>query len=359
MVPRFILTSERTEHIMTESAIMRSVRLIEPGRPFSLRAVSIPTPGEGEALVRINACGVCRTDLHIRDGLLDLGKRNFAVGHEIAGTVTRCGAGAPATWLGRRAAIYYYEGCGLCRYCLTGDEHLCPTPRAQPGFNADGGFAEYICVPVRNCVPLPDHVSTAEAAIMGCAGSTAVHAGRLATIRPGEWVVVYGTGGVGLALLQYARNAGARVIAIGRGGARESLAREHGTEYTIDVTHETDVAARVREITGEGADIVFELVGTATSIRSGMDMLRRRGRLVLIGYTQDTFQTHPIDLIVREVSFIGSVGATLSDLHEAIDLLARGVLRVPVALTLPLEDFETALEQTRKGGLPGRVVLTP
>nr|WP_267879961.1 zinc-binding dehydrogenase [Acetobacter papayae] len=101
------------------------------------------------------------------------------------------------------------------------------------------------------------------------------------------------------------------------------------------------------------------MVGTAASIRSGMDMLRRRGRLVLIGYTQDTFQTHPIDLIVREVSFIGSVGATLSDLHEAIDLLARGILRVPVAQTLPLEAFENALEQTRKGGLPGRVVLTP
>ena len=344
---------------MSESATMRAVQLIEPGKPFALRAVSIPSPAEGEVLVRINACGVCRTDLHIRDGLLDLGGRNFAVGHEIAGTIMRCGAGVSNTWQGQRAAIYYYEGCGHCRYCLKGDEHLCPAPHAQPGFNADGGFAEYICVPVRNCVPLPDHVSTAEAAVMGCAGSTAVHAGRLATIRPGEWVVVYGTGGVGLALLQYARNAGARVIAVGRGGAREVLAHEQGAEYTLDATQEPDLAARVKEITGEGADIVFELVGTAASIRSGMDMLRRRGRLVLIGYTQDTFQTHPIDLIVREVSFIGSVGATLSDLHEAIDLLARGILRVPVAQTLPLEAFETALEQTRKGGLPGRIVLAP
>lgn len=344
---------------MTDTATMRSVRLLEPGKPFGLRSVAIPSPAPGEVLVRVNACGVCRTDLHIRDGLLDLGGRDFAPGHEIAGTITQCGNTVPESWKGRRVAVYYYEGCGHCRYCLTGDEHLCPSPRAQPGFNADGGFADYICVPVRNCVLLPDHVSTAEAAIMGCAGSTAVHAGRLATIRPGEWVVIYGTGGVGLALLQYAKNAGARVIAIGRGGAREILAREQGAEQTIDATKETDIAARVKEITAEGADIVFELVGTATSIRAGMDMLRRRGRLVLIGYTQDTFQTHPIDLIVREVSFIGSVGSTLSDLHEAIDLLGRGILRVPVAVTLPLEAFEEALEQTRKGGLPGRVVFTP
>ncbi|NHN88715.1 alcohol dehydrogenase catalytic domain-containing protein [Acetobacter conturbans] len=345
--------------MMSFTPTMRAVQLDTPDRPFVLRAVSIPEPAAGEVRVKIGACGVCRTDLHIRDGLLDLGKRHFTVGHEIAGVIDRCGADVDHTWENRKVAVYYYIGCGHCRYCRVGDEQLCPHPKAQPGFSSDGGYADYITVPLRNCVPIPDHVDLAEAATMGCAGSTAVHAGRLAAIHPGEWVVINGTGGVGLALLQYARNAGGRVIAIGRGGEREKLAREMGAEHTIDATRTPDTAERVQDLTGEGADVVFELLGTQEAMSAALGMLRRRGRMVMLGYTTDDFRAHPVSFIVREITLLGSVGSTLEDLHEAIDLLARGVLRSPVAERLPLEDFEKALTATRQGGLAGRVVLTP
>jgi propanol-preferring alcohol dehydrogenase len=343
----------------SSASTMRAVRYLGPRQPFVLRAVAIPQPGPGEVRVRIAACGVCRTELHLRDGLLDLGRRDYTVGHEIAGVIDAVGAGAPADRLGQKVVVYYYVGCGDCPYCRVGDEQLCPSPRAQPGFSSDGGYAEEIVVPARNAVPVPDHVDLAAAAPMGCAGSTAVHAGKLARLQPGEWVVVNGAGGVGLVLLQYARAAGARVIAVGLGAERMALARELGAEAAIDAAETPDTAAEVLAVTGGGADVVFELVGTTATMRSATRVLRRRGRLVMIGYTAEDYVTHPIDLIVRELTVIGSVGSTLQDLHEVIDLLARGVIRATIDMQLPLERFADALEAVAAGSLLGRVVLTP
>ncbi|NVN42208.1 alcohol dehydrogenase catalytic domain-containing protein, partial [Ameyamaea chiangmaiensis] len=197
-------------HPDPSNPLSRSVRYLGPGQPFALRAVAVPQPEAGEVRVRVAACGVCRTDLHLRDGLLDLGRRDFAVGHEIAGVVEATGPGVDPARVGQRVVVYYYVGCGHCRYCRVGDAHLCPQPRAQPGFSSDGGYADYVVVPDVTCVPVPDGIPLTQAAPVGCAGSTAVHAGRLADIRPGDWVVVNGLGGVGAALAQYARHAGAR-----------------------------------------------------------------------------------------------------------------------------------------------------
>ncbi len=344
---------------MTLQQTMRAVRYLGPKQPFDLRAVEIPQPGPGEVRVRIAACGVCRTELHLLDGLLDLGRRDYTVGHEIAGVIETIGEGVPATRLGERVVVYYYVGCGDCRYCRTGDEQLCPAPRSQPGFSSDGGYAERVVVPARNCVQVPDHVDLAAAAPMGCAGSTAVHASRLARIQPGEWVAVNGAGGVGLVLLQYARNAGARTIAIGLGQARMALARELGAKASIDAAETPDVAAEVLALTGEGADVVFELVGKDETMKAATRMLRRRGRLVMIGYTADAYVMHPIELIVRELTVLGSVGSTLQDLHEIIDLLGRGVVRSTIDMKLPLERFSQALDAVASGDLLGRVVLEP
>jgi propanol-preferring alcohol dehydrogenase len=344
---------------MSPISTMRAVRYLGPSQPFVLKAVAIPQPGSGEVRVRVKACGVCRTELHLREGLLDLGRRDFTVGHEIAGVIDAVGDGVDTARIGQKVVVYYYVGCGDCLYCRAGDEHLCPQPKAQPGFTTDGGYAEEIVVPARNAVVLPDHVDLAAAAPMGCAGSTAAHAGKLAKIRLGDWVVINGAGGVGLVLLQYARLAGARVIAVGLGAERMALARDLGAEAAIDAAETPDVAAAVIALTGGGADVVFELVGTTATMKTAMNLLRRRGRMVMIGYTTQGYEAHPIELIVRELEVIGSVGSTLEDLHEIVDLLGRGLIRSTVDMTLPLEDFAAALEAVDSGRLLGRVVLTP
>jgi propanol-preferring alcohol dehydrogenase len=337
---------------------MRAVRYLGPGRPFELRAVEIPSPGAGQVRVRIAACGVCRTELHLRDGLLDLGRRDFTVGHEIAGVIERLGEGVDPARLGQRVVVYYYQGCGDCRYCRAGDEQLCPRPVAQPGFSSDGGYADYLVVRAKNCVPIPDAVALTDVAPMGCAGSTAVHAGKMAQIIPGDWVVIHGFGGVGLPTMQYAAACGARTIAIGLGAEKLDLATRMGATAVIDAAKETDVAARVAAITGEGADAVFDLVGTSASMRASAAMLRRRGRLVMVGYTADTFEIHPVELIVRELKVMGSVGSTLQDLHDVVGLVAAGAITPFVDRTLPLDQYAEALAAVEHQTSLGRIVLT-
>lgn len=341
------------------TATMQAVRYLGPKLNFQLQAVAIPAPLPGQARVRIAACGVCRTELHLRDGLLDLGSRNFTVGHEIAGTIDAVGEDVSPSRIGEHVVVYYYEGCGLCRYCRGGEEQLCPSPRAQPGFTSDGGYAEYIVVRARNCVKLPADMPLTQAAPLGCAGSTAVHAGKLARLVPGEWAVIHGFGGVGMATLQYAAACGARTIAIGLGATSMGVAHKMGATAIIDAAETPDVAREVAAITGEGADAVFDLVGTAASMRASATMLRRRGRLVLIGYTSEEFSIHPVELIVREIAVLGSVGSTLGDLHDAVDLVSRGLLTPFIDRIMPLQDFAEALQALDREALTGRIVLTP
>ena len=336
---------------------MRAVRYLGPGRPFELMAVAIPEPALGQVRVRVAACGMCRTELHLRDGLLDLGERDFTVGHEIAGVIEAVGQGVDSSRIGQRVVVYYYEGCGHCRYCRAGQEQLCPTPLAQPGFTSDGGYADYLAVRATNCVPVPDHVPLTHIAPMGCAGSTAVHAGKMASIKPGDWVAIHGIGGVGLALMQYAKAAGARTIAIGLGAEKMAFARRAGADATIDAAVEVNVPRRVTEITGEGADVVFELVGTTETMRRSAAMLRRQGRLIMVGYTSENFQIHPVEFIVRELTVMGSVGSTLQDLYDVVDLVAKGDITPVVDTTLPLERFAEGLAAIEQQTTMGRVVL--
>jgi propanol-preferring alcohol dehydrogenase len=255
--------------------------------------------------------------------------------------------------------VYYYVGCGRCRHCRVGDEQLCASLVAEYGFLSDGGYAEYVTVPARNCVALPDSVSDVDAAPIGCGVTTAVHAANLAALAPGEWAVVYGVGGVGLGLVQLARARGARVIAVSRTPAKLALASELGAEHTVEAAS-GDPAVQIRALTGgAGADVIFECVGTAETMRAASAALGRRGRLVFVGYSADSFTVHPIQLVVFEQRVLGSVGATLSDLHEAVDLVARGVVRTVVDRTLPLERFQDGLDALARGELVGRAVLVP
>ena len=316
-------------------------------------------PEADEVLVRVTASGMCHTELHFKSGLLDLGVAPVTMGHEVVGRIEEVGEGVSLERVDERVIVYYYLGCLECAYCRLGDEHLCPNLRAEYGFISDGGYAEYVTVPARNAVPLPATILDIEAAPIGCGVTTAVHASKLAEPKVGEWVVVYGVGGVGFGLVQLARAIGARTIAVGRNPTKLDKALELGAEVALNASEET-VAERIREITGGvGADVVYECVGTEESMKEASAALGRRGRLVFVGYSPDSFTVHPIQLVVFEQKVIGSVGATLNDLHEAVDLVERGVVRTVVDRTLPLEQFESGLNALERGELVGRAVLLP
>lgn len=338
---------------------MRALRYHGPRQPLRLEEVATPAPAADEVLVRVTAAGLCHTELHFESGLLDLGVRPLTLGHEIVGRVERVGPGVPAERVGERVIVYYYAGCGRCGHCLAGDENLCGALRAEYGFVTDGGFAEYVRAPARNAVPLPASVSDAAAAPIGCGVTTALHAARLADVGLGDWVVVYGVGAVGYGLVQVARLRGARVIAVGRTPAKLEQARALGAEHAVRAGAE-DVAERVRALTGgRGADVVFELVATRETMSASLASLAKRGRLVFVGYSEDDLRVHPIQLVVGEQVVTASVGNTLAELREAVELVATGRVSTVVDRTLPLERFEEGFAALREGRLVGRAVFLP
>src|SRR5512135_2743312 len=330
---------------------MRAVRYHGPRQPLRLDSVPRPVAKPGEVLVKVTAAGICHTELHFLSGLLNLGVQPLTLGHEVVGVVEETGAGVESPRAGDRVILYYYVGCGHCAHCLAGDENLCDALRAEYGFVSDGGFAEYAVVPARNAVRLPAGIPDDAAAPIGCGVTTAVHAAGLARLAAGDVVLVYGVGAVSFGLIQLARLSGAEVIAVSRTPAKLEKARALGAAHALNGS-EGQVAERVREIThGHGADVVFELVATRETMAASTAALAKRGRLVFIGYSEDSYTVHPIQLVITEASVTGSVGNTLGELVRAVDLVARGKIVTVVDRTLPLGEFQQGIAALQNGQL--------
>ena len=339
---------------------MTAVRYLGPRQEMRTEMIPHPgDPGPGEALVRIEAAGVCHTELHFLRGILDLGVHPLTLGHEIAGTVERIGPGVHAVREGDRVLAYYYLGCGTCEYCLAGEENLCPQPRRVHGFSHDGGFAEYIRTAARNLIPLPDSIPFEQAAPIGCSVSTGVHAIARAGLRVDEWVVVLGIGGVGFGLVQLAARAGARVIAVGRNPRKLEMARRLGAEIAIDATRGKVVEAIRDHTRGHGADVVFELVGSSDTLPLLLPSLAKHGRIVFIGYTEASMDLSPLGLVLLEGNVTGSVGNTLAELRHAVSLVGERKVQVIVDRVEPLGRLNQVLHDLGEGTIVGRAVVRP
>ncbi|MCW2742624.1 MAG: Alcohol dehydrogenase, propanol-preferring [Blastococcus sp.] len=337
---------------------MRAVRFHGAGRPLAVEDVDRPRPGPREVLIDVAAAGVCGTELHFLDGLLTTARTPITLGHEVAGVVAEVGAAVEDVAVGDRVAVHYLHACGRCRWCRTGDDHLCDAPLGFLAFATDGGFAEQLVVPASATVRVPAGLDLAEAATLCCSGTTALHAVDVAGVSAGATAVVYGTGGVGLALVQVLREAGALPIAVARNPERLALARELGAETTVNAATE-DVPAAVREATGgAGADVVFEMVGTKETSAAALACLGKRGTLVYVGYSFDRVEIDPLSLVVPEQRIVTSVGNRRSELVDALDLAARGRLVTRVT-RYPLADAGRVLDDLRAGRVLGRAVLIP
>ncbi len=340
------------------------MRAIQVQQDLTVRPSEIetPRPGPGEALVRIHAAGVCGTDLHIVDGMIKPDTYPMTLGHEAAGTVEDSGPGV-ALAAGTRVAVFNKLFCGTCEQCLLGRQNLCATEPGQLGFNRDGGDADYLVAPERNLALLPDEVDFATAAVLTCAGMTAVHATRMSRLEFGQTAVVNGIGGVGILVVQAAARAGARVIAVADSADKAALAAEHGAADVVVLAPGDDYAAlpaAVRSRTGgPGADVFFELVGTTETMTAGIRALAPRGRFVSTGYTDQPLSVHPIEFILSEATLVSTVAATRTDLNDAIAMAAAGHLVVPLAGRYPLDGIADALSALRSRSVLGRQVLVP
>lgn len=326
---------------------------------FAVSDVEDPEPGD-VALVDTRAAGICGTELHILDRMLEPPSYPFILGHEGAGVVRYIPPGTSDVAVGDRVAIYNFIGCGTCLWCRTGREEVCTNPPGQIGFSLDGTFRDVIPVPTANLIKLPDNVSFEDAALLSCSGMTAVHALRLSEVRLGDTVVVDGVGGVGLMVIQAARAAGTRVIAIADSQDKARLAVDAGAADVIvlDERGYDAVADQIRDRTGgQGADHFFELVGTSASMAAGIRGLGRYGSAVFIGYTGEDLQINPVELILSEIRVRGSVAAAKQDLETAVALAAQGHLSAQIDTRYPIDDVGIGLDRLRRRAVNGRNVL--
>jgi alcohol dehydrogenase, propanol-preferring len=337
---------------------MKAVHMDGPGS-FTVRDVPEPESAD-QVLVRTRAAGICGTELHILDAMIEPPWYPFVLGHEAAGTVEYVPDGVTRVAVGDRVAVYNFVGCGTCHWCRTGREEVCTSPQGQLGFSFDGTFRDVIPVPASCLVPLPDNVSFETGALLSCSGMTAVHATRLADVRLGQSVVVDGVGGVGLMVIQTAAAAGARVIAVADSAGKAALAREAGADDVIVLSNEgyAVVADEIRERTGgAGSDHFVELVGTTDSMRAGIRGLARHGTAMLIGYTTEELTIHPVELILSETRVMSSVAAARQDLETAVELASRGVLSAQIDTRYPIDEVGVGFDRLRKREVNGRNVL--
>jgi 6-hydroxycyclohex-1-ene-1-carbonyl-CoA dehydrogenase len=314
--------------------------------------VPVPKPGPSDALIKVAACGACHTDLHyIEHGVATFKKPPVILGHEASGTVHAIGDRVTNVRLGQRVLIPAVLTCGHCAFCRAGRENICAN-MMMVGNHIDGAYAEYVCVPAKDLLELPESIPLQEAAIIADATSTPYHAVKnRANVRPGDTVVIFGCGGVGVNAVQLAAAAGGYVIAVDINERKLSWAKDFGAAKTINATKVERVSKEVKKLTGGGADIAMEVIGNPKTIEEAFECVRIGGRLCVVGYTHEAVSLIAGKIMFKEIEVVGSLGCRPADYRPLIRMVEQGRVDVRRQVThrFPLEEIGKALEVMKEG----------
>jgi NADPH:quinone reductase-like Zn-dependent oxidoreductase len=342
---------------------MQAIVLRAFGAPGNLRPETVPdpTPGPGEVLLRVEACGVCYHDVINRRGNLPRTSVPAILGHEAAGEVIAVGPGVAGWTVGDRAATLQRLSCGDCTHCHAERNSLCKNDTRFFGEEIPGGYAGYMTAPVAGLGRIPAGVPWAVAAVTCCTTGTAVHCLRTrGRLMPGETVLITGaSGGVGMQAVQLARHDGGRVIAVTSSAGKADVLFEAGAHEVI-VSPDLDFSKQVRKVTGgQGVDLALEIVGSLTFAQT-LKALAPGGRLVTVG----NLETGIVDLnpglvIVKELEILGAYATTQTELNESLRLIETGAIRSWVSDVLPLTEAARAHDRLEKREVAGRLVLEP
>ncbi|HEU0295916.1 MAG TPA: zinc-binding dehydrogenase [Anaerolineales bacterium] len=330
---------------------MKAVRLTELGAPLELQEVPMPVIGEKDILVRVRAAGICHSDAHYRAGRSTMGRLPLTLGHEVAGTVEMVGRQVTDVKVGNRVCLHYNISCGDCYYCRIGHEQFCDTVK-MIGHHVDGGYAEFIAVPARNAVPLPEEIPFEAGATLMCASATAFHALSKGRVQAGETVAVFGVGGLGTSAIQLARALGAaEVYAVDIMRDKLELASEYNA-IPIDASR-VDAVQEIRKLTnGRGVNVSLEMIGLPQTMEQAIDSVGNLGRAVMVGLNQQPISINTYKQVLgKEAEIIGSNDHLLAELPLLVDLARRKILdtsrvvsqRIPLdadRINLRLDDLE-------------------
>ncbi len=326
------------------------------GQPLALRTCEIPVAGPGRILVKVEACGVCHTDLHAAKGDWPLKPTlPFIPGHEAIGIVVALGAGVSIVKEGDRVGVpWLYSACGHCEHCLSAWETVCAEAQFG-GYTQNGGFAEYLIADPNYVAHIPAGLGPTQAAPLICAGITTYKGIKETNAKPGEWIAISGAGGLGHLAIQYAKAMGLNVCAVDIDDGKLEHAKRLGADLVINATA-GDPAAVLKRETGGGAHGVLITAPSLTAFNQGVAMTRKRGTCVLVGLPPGEFPVPLFDVVANCITIRGSFVGTRKDMAEALAFAAEGKVRADIELQ-PLSAINDVFERLQRGDVPSRVVL--
>lgn len=330
------------------------MQISEPGGSFQLVEREIPEPGPGEVRVRVQACGVCHSDMFAVTGGFPGVTHPIVPGHEIAGVIDAVGDGVHPWEPGQRVGVGWFGGsCGWCEPCRRGDLIACQNT-GIPGVTFDGGYADHVVVPAGALARIPDELAAEDAAPLLCAGVTTFNALRRSPARGGDTVAILGVGGLGHLGVQFARRLGFRVVAIARGTDKEPLARELGAHHYVDSTAQ-DPAEELQKL--GGATVILATVTSADAMAAVAGGLAPNGRLIIVGASMDPLNLPPAMFIGGSTGLAGHASGTSQDSQDTLAFSELCDVR-PMIEKVPLEEAQRAYDRMMAGDARFRMVLT-
>jgi D-arabinose 1-dehydrogenase-like Zn-dependent alcohol dehydrogenase len=333
---------------------MKAAQIAGPGADFEIVEREIPKPGAGQVRIKVQACGVCHSDVLTKEGQWPGIQYPRVPGHEVAGVIDEPGAGVSDWKKGQRVGVGWHGGQdGTCRWCRRGDFRNCSNLKI-PGISYDGGYQQFMIAPVEALVPIPETLSDTEAAPLLCAGITTYNALRHSGALPGDLVAVQGVGGLGHLGIQFAHKFGYRVAAIGRGPENATLAKKLGANVYID-SKATNAAQELQKL--GGAQVILATAPSSKAMSELIDGLGPNGKLVVIGATFEPIEVSPVQLISGSRSIQGWAAGTAADSEDTLRFAELTGVR-PMIETYPLERAGEAYARMLSGNAQFRVVLT-
>src|SRR5215472_1703578 len=335
-------------------AIMKAAQIFKAGAAFEIVEREIPEPDAGQVRIKVQACGICHSDVLVKEGLLPGIQYPRVPGHEVAGVVDEVGAGVTTWKKGHRVGVGWHGGHdNTCRECRRGDFRNCRNVKIS-GLSYDGGYQQYMVAPVEALVPIPDGLTDVEAAPLLDAGITTYNALRNSGAMPGDLVAVQGIGGLGHLGVQFASKFGYNVAAIGRGSDNAALAKKLGAHVYID-SQVTNAAQELQKL--GGAQVILATAPSSKAMSALIDGLGPNGKLVVIGATFDPIEVTPIQLISGSRTIQGWAAGTAADSEDTLHFAELTGVR-PMIETYPLEKAAEGYARMLSGKAQFRVVLT-
>ncbi len=342
---------------------MKAVRFVGVNQPLQMQELPIPKIGERDILVRVKAAGICHSDAHYRAGISPVNPIPLTLGHEVAGVVENIGAQVTSVKIGERVCLHYNISCGDCHHCTTGNDQFCEKV-LMLGHYTDGGYAEFISVPARNAIHLPNEIPFEQGATLMCASATAFHALRKGKVKAGESVAIFGAGGLGQSAVQLAKAFGAiEVYAVDINEDKLNLAAKHGA---IPINgREANAVDEIKRLTnGKGVDVAIEMIGLPQTMKQALQCAGVMARVVIVGLSNKPLEIDTYnELLGNEIELIGSNDHLLQELPLLVELARRKVLDTSKVVTrtvsLDADEINATLDALEKFSGDVRTVIVP